>query len=599
MLILGCVAAWLLIGRFDLGPFAARWASASLGRTVTVASLHVTPGRWLTIELDGVRLDNIAGGTAPTMAELRHVTAEVEAVSLARGPVMIRHLVVDGMTVLLERTADGTKNWKFGPDKPKADPTGRSSFPALLEARLSDGEITVRTSGGKPLRTHLDDAAVQTGGTDQPVRLTGTGSYNGTSVRLDGDLASIDALRDVAKPFPVTLHMASGETTLDFKGTMTDPLNVDGAKGALALVAPSLKPILAMAGASGDLEASARLAGQLDRNGDLWRMSGASGAIENSEITAASLRLKEGGHGEPDDVAVEVAFDQLELDRLLGRRQAASQSGADIPLAVDDAPGTLLEAKLSARGFVYNGLRGSDAKLAASMKPGVVAVSVFSMTYLGARAQASGRIEGAGDGGRVTANVSLAGADMAQFARALSFGAVPIAGKLDAEGTASAKAATLNAAVRGAQVAATVSMTGGAIARNVIELASLDVRRLFRKPSGMTPVSCLLAVLDMHAGSGTVLPLRVRAAEGTVIGHARFDLYRRWFDLTIGTQPSTTSGFALDVPMEVSGPFASPTVRPARWSAEGRAMLAAGFDLTRLPPRIRDLARRNPCASIR
>jgi hypothetical protein len=258
-----------------------------------------------------------------------------------------------------------------------------------------------------------------------------------------------------------------------------------------------------------------------------------------------------------------------------------------------------VDAKLSARGFVYNGVRGSDGQLAAAMAPGVVSVSAFSMTYLGARAQASGRIEAVGKESRVTANVSLAGADVTQFGRVLSFGALPIVGKLDVEGTASGKAATLNAAMRGAKVAAAVAMTGGKIARNVIELASVDIRRLFRKPSGMTPVSCLLAVLDMNAGSGTVLPLRVRAAEGTVAGHARFDLYRRWFDLTIGSQSSTTSGFALDVPMRVSGSFANPSVRPARWSKEGRAMLATTSDLAGLPPRIRELARRNPCASVR
>ena len=58
-------AAFLLFDRFDLGPLAASRASAALGRPMTVAELHITPGRWLTVELQGVRAENIPGGTRP------------------------------------------------------------------------------------------------------------------------------------------------------------------------------------------------------------------------------------------------------------------------------------------------------------------------------------------------------------------------------------------------------------------------------------------------------------------------------------------------------------------------------------------------------
>jgi len=103
----------------------------------------------------------------------------------------------------------------------------------------------------------------------------------------------------------------------------------------------------------------------------------------------------------------------------------------------------------------------------------------------------------------------------------------------------------------------------------------------------------------MRGGVGTVSPLRVRAADGTIAGMARFDLNRRWFDLTIGSEAKTTGFFALDIPVRVSGSFASPGVAPARWSDGGRALLAATDTVGHLPPGMRDLARRNPCSSTR
>jgi hypothetical protein len=166
---------------------------------------------------------------------------------------------------------------------------------------------------------------------------------------------------------------------------------------------------------------------------------------------------------------------------------------------------------------------------------------------------------------------------------------------MEARVAVSASGATLNAAAHGARVSAVVSMDGGGIGREVIETASIDMRRLFRKAKGMSAVSCVLGVLDMSAGVGTLLPVRVRAADGTIVGHASFDLHRRRFDLTIGSQPATTSAFALDIPVRVSGSFADPSVRPARWSAAGRALLAAGEDVDRLPPELGRFARRSRC----
>ncbi len=187
-----------------------------------------------------------------------------------------------------------------------------------------------------------------------------------------------------------------------------------------------------------------------------------------------------------------------------------------------------------------------------------------------------------------------------ELRRALGVGrAVPLLGRMDGQFAVAAGGATLNAAARGARASAVVTMSGGSIAREVVAIASTDVRELFRTARGMSAISCLVGVLDIRAGAGTVSPLRIRSENGAIAGNGRFDLNRRWFDLTISSESATTSSFALDVPVRVSGPFADPTVRPARWSAAGRALLAAGDDVSRLLPDLQPFARRSPCLSSR
>ena len=214
------------------------------------------------------------------------------------------------------------------------------------------------------------------------------------------------------------------------------------------------------------------------------------------------------------------------------------------------------------------------------------------MTAFGTRVRASGQVVGAG---HVTAEVVATGADVQTLRRALGFGNVPVLGRLDGAFLADATAPSLNRAVREARVNGVIAMRGGSIAKEVIEKVSTDVSALFRTARGMSAVSCLLAGLDMHAGVGTVEPLRVRAADGVIAGSASFDLYRRVFDLTIGSEAHTTGALALDIPVRVHGSFGSPSVEPAQWSAEGRAQLTRADDLSHLAPSLRELARRHPC----
>lgn len=593
-------AAWLLVGRFDFGPLAARRASAALGRPVAIESLRVTPGRWIGVELRGARLDNIPGGSRPAMAELGAATAEVEAVSLLRGPLVIRGLSVDGVRVLLERAADGTGNWKFGPDRPAPPgPTGRTGFPVPLDARLRDGEVVYRTSSGAALRTRLDEMALGTEGLDRPVRLTGSGAYNDVPVALEGELAPIVVLRDAAVPYGTDLRFTSGDTALRFQGTMTDPLNIDGARGVLSLDAPTPAVLLAVAGLDGAFDAALRLSGTLEHTGPVWHWSDASGGLSGAAITSASLRLVEGGRGEPDSIAADVAFDDLDLNEVLGEGPRGARTDADVPLDIARAPDLLGAVRLSARRLSYADVRADDVRLAASLTPGRVALENLSLIYLGARVQAEGRIEASPrpGQGRVEAGVDVAGMDVQRLRRALGVGSVPLLGRVDGRFAADAHGATLNAAARAAHASAVLTMDGGSVAREVIEIASIDLGGLFRSSRGMSAMSCLVAVADLRAGVATVAPLRIRSEHGTVTGHGRFDLYRRTLDAVFGSESGTTGALALDIPVRVSGSFDDPTVRPATWSAAGRAMLAAGDDVGRLLPGLRPFARRSPCLS--
>jgi hypothetical protein len=590
-------AGLLLLGRVDLAGFAAGPAEAALGRKVAIGSLHVTPGRWLRIEVTGLRIGNVEGGTRPDMVDLARASAEVELASLLHGPPVLRAVAVDGLSVLLERTADRTRNWRFGPPKPPREgPEDRSGLPTLLDAAIRDSELLLRTSSGHILRTRLHHATVRTESDQAPLLLRAAGTYNDVPVSLDATLEPIALLRDAARPYGTKLHLASGETSLTFHGTMKDPLDVDGADGQAELRVPTPEAILALAGASeAELDASLNLEGRLEHHGDVWRLSEARGHLAGEAVHVRLAQFTEGQTGHPDAVAIDLGFGRLDLNRRLAAGKRAGAAEADLPLRVSAAPDPLLAAKITVEELVYSKLQARDVAFEGSLMPGRIAVESFALTTSGARVIASGQVDRRGEGAAVAAEVRLQDGDLDTMRRAFGLRDLPLSGRLNGWVAVAAEGTTLNAAASGARVSAVVAMQGGRIAREVIEMASIDLRLLFRSARGTTQVSCLLGMLEMRAGVGEVAPLRVRSAEGTIAGTASFDLNRKQVDLVAGSVRSTTDFWALDIPVRVSGSFADPSIRPARWSEDGRARLAAGDNVAPLPARLRDFARRNPC----
>src|SRR4051812_42952713 len=92
----------LALSRVDLAKTASDYLTDRLGRKLTIASAKLRWGDPVRVELGGVTLANMPGGSQPDMITLSHLTADVSPFSLIFGPQVIRHLSLDGTLVLLE-----------------------------------------------------------------------------------------------------------------------------------------------------------------------------------------------------------------------------------------------------------------------------------------------------------------------------------------------------------------------------------------------------------------------------------------------------------------------------------------------------------------
>ncbi|MFT8718012.1 AsmA-like C-terminal region-containing protein [Acetobacter sp.] len=598
-------AGLFTLSHMDLAAFATKKLTQTTGRPVHIGSLHVSPGRWLTVDVDDLSIANIPTGSRPQMITLGHLHTQVRLMSLFHGPAETRDLILTNFSGLFERTPDRTPNWRFGSkpaeksqEKPrKPAPADTSWFPGLRQATIKGSEIIYRSANGHSYRVGLDNVAITSASDTAPVEMTVDGSYNGTPIALTAHMGPLTILREANKPLPTKLHASSGDLTVDLDGAMTDLMDFDGVDGKLSLNTPTSAPLMAFAGEPASTFVMALgLTGQFHHAGDVWHIAQGKGRLGNNPIDSADLTFTEGKPGAPDSLTGEISFAKLDLNSLLPTTKSSPkpESHTDIPLIVPAKPDPLFDLRLSAGSVRYNALEFSNAALTIRQQPNRIDVPSFHLGWLGASLQASGNLTAHPQGSSLTAAIDVTGADIDRFRKQAGLAPVPVNGALSFRVRASATGAhTLNEASRKADLEAVVGMNSGTINRQVIDIASTNVGLLFHKNTGTTPITCLLGALTLHQGMGTVVPLRIVTPAGSIIGEAMFNLDRRWFELAF--QSEAPGMLALDIPIRVSGPFSNPSIGLAGWSARGRALLKGARATNSLPPTISSFSVGSAC----
>jgi uncharacterized protein involved in outer membrane biogenesis len=584
-----------MLGRFDLARAAAGFASNALGRNTKIGSLKIQAGTSSSMELRDLVIDNVAGASQPWMLKVSRLDTEITSWSLLnfalfhRAPVVTR-LSVDGVRLLLEHGPDDRPNWHFdGQPTIAADPAAqRARFPTMFDAHARDVEISLRTSSGQLLRMSAADASMTAAGSSEKIVVTGTGAYNDTPLRLTAALQSFDQFHDVTVPVGAQAHAISGDTSLDFTGTMTDPLNADGAAGQIVLNAANLNAMLAAAGINQRVDMPVALQADVTRSGDLWRMTGGRGTLRGQAFEATS-ELREGARRAPDNLKLDADFSVLDFSKLDG----PGKSG-ETALRIDAEPGTFLDAHIIADQLLYNGSTAEHVDLAVKLEPGALTVEHLTFNIAGGEVHAEASVKNSDSGADLHFGTDVTNADTNRVFDVLGVGRIGLSGAADAHVLLDISAKTVAEALRKHRGTVLVTMRNGTIERKLIELASTDLRLLLRSAEGTARIACVLGVIELRDGRIRITPLRIRTNAGTVTAGGTFDPRSGAIDVTVASESASTGLFALDVPVRISGSIRDPRVLPVL----GGSGLPGTIDLRPLAPSMRDFARGNACVAV-
>jgi uncharacterized protein involved in outer membrane biogenesis len=262
-------------------------ASAALGRPVTISHLHVRFGRIIQVAADDVIVANPPDWPKndPPLASVGKLTVLVDVWSYLRGQGLILPLIaLDNPQVFAAETPEELANFRL----------------SIHASAVKIG--TLRIIGGTThvvipkLKLDVGAAiATQDEGDAATLVMEGQGIYAAQPIAMRLVGGALLSLRDPAHSWPVELTAVSGPTRLTIKGTLQEPLALEGADVTLQVSGPDMGLVEPLVGFPIPKTPDYEFAGKLDAQGlQRIRIEDFRGRLGHSDI-AGTIDMEPGG----------------------------------------------------------------------------------------------------------------------------------------------------------------------------------------------------------------------------------------------------------------------------------------------------------------
>jgi uncharacterized protein involved in outer membrane biogenesis len=255
-----------------------RWAAQKLLEDAIDRTIHVDGtfsfdvGLEPTLAVTDVWIENTPWAEKKEMVRIERVEIQIGLKPLFSGNVLVPRLVVEGLTLSLEKSPNGEGNWEVAQaSSDVGDAAGQKDLfvPLLDFISLKDVAITYRDRQSgldteillKSLqqRRHVQDASLD---------IQGEGSINQTDFRIKGRFGSIEQALTAAVPYPLKLTLEAEGLAVDLTGTVKHLPRAEGFDINLKARTPSIAQLLKTwqsdVTLAGRAKASVRLTGHLE-----------------------------------------------------------------------------------------------------------------------------------------------------------------------------------------------------------------------------------------------------------------------------------------------------------------------------------------------
>ena len=254
-------------------------------REFRISDLNVHLGFTPVVTMKDVYVANSSWSEIQPMAEIKELKFSLSLRDLFRGKELLPEIDVSDGHAILERTADGKKNWIFSDpnDTTPSKVVIGSLHPDRFTLRYRDPaekfDISATANGiATPGIIKTDDQRFQT-------RIGFKGTYKDAPFNGEAVTSNLITFEQTDQTFPLIGHVEAGPTTLDVNGSISDLVQLKAVDADVRVKGPTLAnlyPYLLL-----PLPASPpyEIEGKLDFRGDTYQYGSFHGRIGETDLT--------------------------------------------------------------------------------------------------------------------------------------------------------------------------------------------------------------------------------------------------------------------------------------------------------------------------
>ncbi|QIG80251.1 AsmA family protein [Sphingosinithalassobacter tenebrarum] len=483
-----------------------RELSRSLDRPVSIGSVARVDGVSLhpVIEIRNLSIPQPDWAeTDQPMLQAERIELGFSALSLLWGSVRIEQIGLEGVEARLIRRADKRTNWS---GEPEGSGSGGAPLAGLSRLTLRNVAIDYRDAvKDRSFRVTL------AGSSDKGLRLNGNGTVRGASVTVRAQGAGF-AVRESGR-WPFGLQIDGSAVGLTLQGTMGAPLAFTDLDALVSAHGSDLANVDALIEAGLPSTQPVRMAAQLYRDGETWRIEDLTGRVGRSDFSGRATLLKKDGHTRIDGELHADQFDFADLASDAGRAEAAAKTARigervvpDTAIDLDNLGNTDGVLRITADQLLWPGskpFRSLDAVLELEGDTLTIAPLTFGMPNGTLAGEATVTQKDAGP--ELHLQLQLSEGQLADLFPSAGISA-PAHGRIALTGTGD----TVRAAIGAADGRVALTAAGGSIPEETALLLGQDVGGgLFPDDAEQARLRCLVAGFDFANGTATLRNVRI------------------------------------------------------------------------------------------
>ncbi|HZW14018.1 MAG TPA: AsmA family protein [Noviherbaspirillum sp.] len=342
VLLLACIAALLSFDWNRVKPWINTRVSEATGRSFVIhgdlaLTWHAPKGErgwrawvpWPRLNAQDVSLSNPPWAKMPQMARVREITFSINPLPLLQQRLVIPSLGLNNPQLSIERLADGRNNWTF---KQKAGEP--SAWKVDLQSLVFNNGSVILFDAVKRANLKIDVSSLGNGSAYQVGWRIG-GMFNGEAASGTGRAGAVLSLQRPDAQYPIEAKLRVGKTSIDAKGTLTEPRKLAALDLKLKFSGVSMAHLYPLIGVTlpetRPFTTEGRLIGSPRRNtqGGHWTYEKFTGRVGSSDLSG-SLRYQSPRANQPrpllEGTVVSSLLNFNDLSPLIGADSDASRA---------------------------------------------------------------------------------------------------------------------------------------------------------------------------------------------------------------------------------------------------------------------------------